>query len=76
MSWVLTKLVGYIERVGTVNYELNVSECWHSTTGETIKEHYGTKTKKILDESIGLPRSLSLVHWFLELTSLAGAAIP
>lgn len=39
---------------GTVKYELNVSHFWLSTTGENIREQYGTKTNKnILDESVG-----------------------
>lgn len=49
MSWVSTKVVWYLERVfkpqGAVTYEFNVSHFWHSTTGENIREHYGTLTK-------------------------------
>lgn len=37
---------------GTVHYELNVSH-WHSTTGESIRYHYGMLPKKILHESVG-----------------------
>lgn len=53
------------------NYEFKVSHFWHSTTGETIGEHYGPQTKNILDKYVGLARPFSHAQWLLELASLA-----
>lgn len=38
---------------------------------KTLESIMGRRQKNLFDESVGLARSFSRAHWFLELTSLA-----